>query len=384
TINNKKIKDEASVVVIEENGIRYVNLKVMLVVQGGRFNNYFVNYLTDLAKLSYSFNESEKDLKSCVFKDNLNEHATMITITGYPEVKQFKVINDGFGFYLNKKTLGHLKSASKDYAVYASIHSKLLIPKEITTDEVSIKINGKWESTYNGGYWATINNKKIKDEASVVVIEENGIRYVDLKIMFIVQSGRFSNYFVGYLADLADLNYLVTDSEEGEKYYTLQQQKLSPEKNLKIILKVKNGKDIIETKKFKISSNHSGIFLSKKSLKFIKSRSADKSISGELYAKLLIPKEITADKVSIKVNGKWNSSYNGGYWATINNNKIKDEASVVVVEENGVRYVNLKIAFEIQSGRFSSYFVSNLADLANLGYVVSDGEKTYPLKPMKE
>ncbi len=400
TVNGVKInKDETTEIeIINDGNLRYVNLNISIYFRAGYFNkSEFQNLLKNLKVLSYKIEDTNENLHGFIYKtDKIKDiNKLQVSIISAQKVKRTHMQYNGNGFVFDKKSLKFIKSESNQNAIYINAHAKLLIPSEIKTNTVMIKANGlaayKFGGNHQAIFKATINGIGInKDESTEVnVIHDGNLRYVNLNISMYCKKGYFDNSeFQELIRSVASLNYIVTDSEDAEKFYSFDIKNIKFTKNALLSVKVKKAK----TKKFKINYNTNGLLIDKKSLKYIKSKSISNDVNMVASVKLVVPSNLNAKAITIKANSltayKFGGNHQAIFKATINDKQIKKGATKEIsVKDNGkFKYVTLNIEMYCKKGYFdSSYFKELVQSVGNINYIATqDDEKWFILKAFKE
>jgi len=397
-INARKIAkgESASVNIINDNGLRYVKLTIHGRAYKKRHKG-FINLVEKLQNITFSEIDSSKPrvLSTFVFKqnskDSVNNKALLRAYSESGKVKTFMVKYDGNGILLSKEAFRFFQKETQQHKVAFSIHSRLIIPKEITTDTVSVYANGDhyYDEEYSR-FYSNVNERAIKfgESASVNVINDNGIRYINLITTAYLNKEKFNgvNYVI---RELGIVNFMATDTDDGEKFYALKSKRVKLEENINIKIDVyKDRKNILKSKIFKASYTGIGTLFSKKAFNYVHKQSQTHDVAFSIKMKLLVPKEIKTETISIQANEASHGSQDySSFKATINGTEISrgKTASLKILQNNGVRYVEFELSGWASQTRFNGFknMVTWMGAVSFIGSDTLDSEKWYKLEVTK-
>ena len=311
---------------------------------------------------------------------------------------KFNVDFNGNGFIFNEKELKKIEASLADKKeIYGVITTQLIIPDDIKTNTVDVKLNGSTNLKLSLGtvfFNTYINGQENKSELiEVAVKHSNGVRYIELAI-------KFSAELLYANAALAIKDFKSIVNNLSKLSYSVEETKLTPfiwdKSNLqKVKTKISFGKG--KSSEFDVDFNGNGFIFNKKTLKKIRASLANnKRVNGAITTQLIIPDDIKTNTVDVKLNGSTNLKLSLGtvfFNTYINGQENKSELiEVAVKHSNGVRYIELSIKFSAKL-LYSNVAVaikdfSELAmNLAYISYIATDtenGEKWYALKPVKK
>ncbi len=390
SVNGIKIKKDESeaVTVINDGALKYVTLNIAMGCKKGAYKNHFHKVIKNLESLSYSI-ESKK-LHATIFNEKnipaRNNKVKLIVNSTTGKNKKFDLAYEGNGLIFNKKVVTYIAQTSQKNMLYMNVQAKLLIPKQIKTDTVAIQANSASKGNFGPGGWyawysAYVNGTQIQEGESTVVnvTHEGNLKYVTLNVVMECKQGQFKNYFLKVIRSLGTLNYAVTDTEEGEKFFALKALNIEYLENTTIAINSMKDKTVIKNKDLRIASNENGFIFNKKVLTYIAQVSKKYKASMEINLQLEIPQQITTDTVTIQANAPSKGNFGPGGWyawyeASINGTKIKDGENALITLGDNKRYVELKIKIECKKGQFKDYFLKVIDNLGKLHYTVTDSE----------
>ncbi len=336
-------------------------LAVSVKIESMDFNADWMAYkLSGYVEYVPIFLRNANDKKALSFK--MIQNSATLTIYSFDNnvyTHDLKHSNKGFG--INEKILKQLKKSAKIGSTEMIINAKILVPESIKGEEVTIKLQGT--ELRKGGYASyTIRlNNQIMDEQKIdaYVIHNEGKRYVNLSIRCHAGKGYYKNYFLKSLIPLLKKMYFSVSGDAKDITATLGVLKSANEKNSNVTMRIVTKKsDII----YDINNHSSGFILTKKILKTFK-KNVKKGLRTNISfsAKLLIPKSIESDNITLIVNGA-PFSYNGYsvYSIDVNGEKMDEyEIDTKVINGDDYRYVNVRVNALLQSSYYHQYFFSN-------------------------
>lgn len=193
--------------------------------------------------------------------------------------------------------------------------------------------------------------------------------------------------------ETTDLNVSIDSTKHVDK---LSQTLNNSDKAIKIIknkgyakVYATNGKSF----EFNVDFNGNGFIFNEKDYNTIMTLLKDGvGVRGTITTHLMIPDDIKADTVDVKINGSTNEdikvdSYIYAWYNTyINGQKDKSELhDIKVKHNNGLRYIELAIEINGKEDDFATRCFPDLVRyLSHISYIAKDskdGEKWYALKP---
>jgi len=392
-INGTYIKNGESnlINVINDGNLRYVKLNTKVTCVLGKLETC-KKLINNIEKLNYTLEDHNNHKLSSFIMEDRADKINLITYTNNGKMKSFDINYDGNGFVFDKKSYKFISDQSKKNIVKMNIHAKLLIPNEIQGNTVNVQANNRSSvsHTYGTSFYTYINGTGIEGGESnlINIIHDGSLRYVRLNIKMTCLKGRFGTC-QQIINTVGNLNYLVTDADESEKFFAFKTLNTKINSNIPLEINVVKGKNTLTSKSFNINYNRNGFMLNKKPYKFISDQLKKNIVKMNIHAKLIIPDEIKGDSVNVQANNLSSVEYTYGtsLYSYINKTQIQAGESnlIKVINDAGLRYVNLTINTTCLQGKFDTC-QKIIYDLGKLNYIVTDnedGEKFFAFKEVK-
>ena len=409
----KNLVENFDTVIINDNGDRYINVNLTMIVWKGYFKDAkFKSVISDkLKEMTFTFVDTNNKAK--VYSVQSDKKFDFIINSTSGKQKKFK-INYNNGFLVNKNILKFLKIESKKQYLSGSVNVKLLVPNDIETDSLILKSNQLTLSDYDNygiHYDVFVNDtkpsKELGKELDVKIIHDNGIRYINVNLTIVIWKGYFQSSKghpgIDLFNRISGLSFIATDTDDSEKWHALNPMNAEKTQEYNVTVnkynhKSKNKTHEVLNNKFKILHDKNGFIFQKKALKYLTNNNKKTHTSVVVNLKLLVPNHINADSLIVKANQFTLSDYDNygvHYEASINGSKpskeLGKEFEVEAINKNGLRYVNLNLTMIVWKeyvqkgkGHLGMELLNRISGLSFIATDVDDGEKWYALNPIKE